>query len=239
MTSPSPAIKILRFGTPGELAAEAARQWVDLLRANPAIGTALPGGRIAGEFFRSAAARIRGESIDLGQAHFFWGDERCVGPTDPDSNFKLANDGFLRELGVAASRIHRVRGELSPDAAAEEASRDLMAWSKTTSGGQPVLDLILLGMGEDGHVASLFPSASPEVVASHRVYLAVTGPKPPPRRVSLSYRALEAARNVWVLASGAGKQAALEASLESGRKTPLGRVLEARRQTTIFTDIVG
>ena len=239
MTSPSPAIQILRFATPAELAADAARRWVAMLRENPGMGTALPGGRIAGEFFRSAAARIRQESVEVGRAHFFWGDERCVGPEDPDSNFKLANDGFLRELGVGASQIHRVRGELAPDAAAAEAGRELLDWSKATSDGQPVLDLVLLGMGEDGHVASLFPSASPEVVESRAVYLAVTGPKPPPRRVTLGYRALEAARNVWVLASGAGKQAALVASLESGRKTPLGRVLDARRQTTIFTDIVG
>lgn len=239
MTSPARDIQILRFSTPAELAADAARRWVEMLRATPGMGTALPGGRIAGEFFRSAAARIRDEAVDIRQAHFFWGDERCVGPADPDSNFKLANDGFLRDLGVAPSQIHRVRGELVPEVAAEEASRDLRAWSKATSGEQPVLDLILLGMGEDGHVASLFPSASLEVIESPRVYQAVTGPKPPPRRVTLGYRALEAARNVWVLASGAGKQGALSASLESGRKTPLGRVLDARRQTTIFTDIVG
>ena len=92
--------------------------------------------------------------------------------------------------------------------------------------GQPVLDLIFLGMGEDGHVASLFPDAPPEILNCAGPFLAIeNSPKPPPRRISLSYAAIAAARQVWALVSGAGKEAALRESLRPGGRTPLARVI--------------
>jgi 6-phosphogluconolactonase len=93
--------------------------------------------------------------------------------------------------------------------------------------------LVLLGMGEDAHVASLFPGAPAEVVNSSATYLPVIGPKPPPQRISLSYPAIVAAKDVWVLVSGAGKERALRESLQPHATTPLGRVLTAR-SATIF-----
>ena len=92
-------------------------------------------------------------------------------------------------------------------------------------------------MGEDGHVASLFPGDQ-EAIESQAVYRAVTGPKPPPRRITLGYRALAAAREVWVLASGEGKKEALKNSLADGGDTPLARVLQSRKNTKIFTDFI-
>ena len=101
--------------------------------------------------------------------------------------------------------------------------------------GQPVLDLVFLGMGEDGHVASLFPNDT-EAFENHAVYRAVTGPKLPPRRITLGYPALIEARAVWVLASGEGKADILRASLTDDNSTPLARVLSSRTHTEIFTD---
>jgi 6-phosphogluconolactonase len=97
----------------------------------------------------------------------------------------------------------------------------------------PVLDLVLLGMGEDAHVASLFPGAPAEVVESAACYLPVTGPKPPPQRITLTFRTIRAAKTVWVLVGGAGKEAVLIQSLAPGADTPLARVL-AGRSATIF-----
>jgi 6-phosphogluconolactonase len=88
-------------------------------------------------------------------------------------------------------------------------------------------------MGEDGHVASLFPGAEPRP----GIYYDVIGPKPPPRRITVSYEVLAAAVEVWVLASGSGKEAALAASLRLDGATPLGRVLKMRKRTEIFSDI--
>jgi 6-phosphogluconolactonase len=94
-------------------------------------------------------------------------------------------------------------------------------------------------MGEDGHVASLFPGAAPEVERARVPFLHITNsPKPPPQRLTLSYAALAAARAVWVLASGGGKEAALRESLSPTGTTPLANVIRSRSQTRIFTDIM-
>ena len=103
--------------------------------------------------------------------------------------------------------------------------------------GQPVLDLIFLGMGEDGHVASLFPGVLEEAMRSKSVYLPVVASKPPPQRITINFAPLAAARRVWVLASGAGKESALRESLATYGRTPLSRVLATRAKTMIFADI--
>ena len=110
----------------------------------------------------------------------------------------------------------------------------------STEGGElkrelSLLDLVFLGMGEDAHVASLFPGDT-EAIESRAVYRAVTGSKPPPRRITLGYPALAASREVWVLASGEGKAEALRTSLAKGGDTPLARVLQSREHTEILTD---
>jgi 6-phosphogluconolactonase len=102
----------------------------------------------------------------------------------------------------------------------------------------PILDLVLLGMGEDGHVASLFPGDTPRVDRPGTFYRAVLAPKPPPRRVTLTYAAIAAAERVWVLISGLGKEAVLRQSLARDGNTPLARVLGSRANTRIFTDLI-
>ena len=102
----------------------------------------------------------------------------------------------------------------------------------------PVLDLVLLGMGEDGHVASLFPGDAKTGSDSQSVFLSVeNSPKPPPSRVSLGHAAIAAAREVWVLASGSTKQAALVESLREGGTTPLAEVIRRRISVKIFSDM--
>jgi 6-phosphogluconolactonase len=101
-----------------------------------------------------------------------------------------------------------------------------------------VLDLIFLGMGEDGQVASLFPAEPPSAMTDVSVYRAIhNSPKPPLDRVTLGCQTIAAARQVWVLASGTGKGVALRKSLKPEGQTPLARVLRLRDQTKIFTDI--
>jgi 6-phosphogluconolactonase len=100
-----------------------------------------------------------------------------------------------------------------------------------------LFDLIFLGMGEDGHVASLFPGEPETVMNLAQVYRPVVAAKPPPNRITLGYGVIAAAQQVWVLASGKGKEAALRDSLTQGNATPLGRVIRMRTHTKVFSDI--
>jgi 6-phosphogluconolactonase len=237
MSGPN-CFELVRFDTAETLAKEVARRWIsDPARSRPngRETVALSGGRIARVFFQEVVAQAK--SADFASTEFFWGDERCVPPTDPESNFKLAREFLLAPLNVSSNRIHRVRGEADPKLAAAEAAADLQRLLPLNADGVPVFDRVFLGMGEDGHTASLFPGQADQFIATPEFYCAVKGPKPPPWRVTLTFPVLAAARQVWVLASGTGKEDALRDSLSHPPRTPLGRLLALRQQTLIFTDI--
>jgi 6-phosphogluconolactonase len=238
--------RLLHFPAPAVLAVEVARRLIYwATAASPGArprAVALSGGRIAGPFYDAiVAADAAGPGPRLAERpiHFCFADERCVPPDHPESNFAPAQDRLFGPLGIPAAHVHRLRGEGPPADAAAEAERDLRALLPAGPGDLPVIDLIWLGLGEDGHVASLFPGAPAPETESRAVYLPVIGPKPPPQRLTLTFAALAAAREIWVLASGTGKEAALAESLRPGGTTPLARVLRENPNVRIFTDILG
>ncbi len=236
-------IKLLSFPSPVELANTAAQDWLQQLAARSPSGpnycVALSGGRIAKTFSSAVANLASARSYPFPSVHFFWGDERCVPPSDPESNFATAQELIFAPLRIPENQIHRIRGEDEPNAAAAAAEAELRRFASSSSSGQPLFDLIFLGLGEDGHTASLFPSEPAEMLKNQAVYRSVIGPKPPPRRITLGYQTIAAAREVWVLASGEGKENALRESLKPDAQTPLGRVLNLRSHTKIYTDIQG
>jgi 6-phosphogluconolactonase len=193
-------------------------------RAHEARGrfaVALPGGSVASTFFpRLAEARV-----DWTRTDFFWGDERAVPPGDPGSNYGLARALWLDPARVPPERVHRVEAEASDLArVAEEYERLLLS----ILGAPPRLDLALLGVGTDGHVASLFPG-HPTLTDQRRWVAAVEdAPRPPARRVTLTLPTLAAARLVIIAAFGAAKAAAIAAALEDPA-TPLPVGLLSRR----------
>lgn len=234
--------QLISFQNPDALARLVAAAWLKEIAAANQAGqpqhVALSGGRITLKLFAAVMELSRAQNVSLANVHFFWADERCVPPDDKESSFGAANDAFFRPLGIAADKIHRVLGEESPERAAEHANAEIKRVVPLDTAGQPVLDLIFLGLGEDGHVASLFPRETEAERANPAVYRIITdSPKPPPIRVTLGYPAIAAAKAVWVLASGVGKEIALRDSLAAGEKTPLGRVLQMRAATKVFTDI--
>ncbi|MGA2248241.1 MAG: 6-phosphogluconolactonase [Verrucomicrobiota bacterium] len=234
-------LELLSFANAGALARAAAAAWLDEIEAARHAGkthcVALSGGRITQKFFDAAVARAKEQKAAFDCVHFFWADERCVPPTDPESNFKIAADLLFAPLQIKPDRIHRIRGEDIPQAAAKSAEEELCRVAEKNHEQQPVLDLVFLGMGEDGHVASLFPNAPAEIVDISVPFLVVkNSPKPPPTRISLSYKSIFAAKNIWVMISGAGKSAALRASLSATGKTPLAQVIAAH-PVKIFSDI--
>lgn len=231
--------EVIKFGSAEELAEATAKRLVERLRrvewGRPFL-LALSGGRIAKSFCIALARELAPSPALLRNVHFFWADERCVPPEDAESNYKVADENLLKPLAVPAAQIHRLRGEDEPDAAARQAEMELRSVAGAGSDGPTILDLILLGMGEDGHTASLFPEEGTRFVNDARVFRPVVATKPPPQLITMGYQTLVAAREAWVLASGKGKEAALQRSLSGACNTPLGRVLAMRGSSVVFTD---
>jgi 6-phosphogluconolactonase len=234
--------QLVHFPNDDALADAVAVAWLEQIAQASSAGrkhrVALSGGRVAKKLFAAVANRAGEGAAKLDGVEFFWADERCVPPTDPESNFRLAHELLFLPLGIAGSGLHRIPGELEPASAAAVAAAELRQASGCELPQMPVLDLVLLGMGEDGHVASLFPGDAATERDLDSVFLGIANsPKPPPRRVTLGHGALAAAREVWVLASGTGKQAALRESLAPDGRTPLAQVIQHRSSTKIFTDL--
>jgi len=224
------------FSNNTALAEHAASLLVEKLAARDAgipFTIALSGGRIPKLLYKAITKRA--SKISFKNVHFFWGDERVVSPSDDQSNYKLAAASLLLALKISEDCIHRIVTERGEKFAVEQAEVEISRIADLDSEGQPMLNLVFLGMGEDGHVASLFPDDT-ESLESKAVYRAVTSPKPPPRRITLGFPALAAAHEVWVLASGESKAEALRQSKASDGNTPLAKVLRDRTHTEIFTD---
>ena len=235
-------LNLLKSNSPDELSASVASAWLDEIFAASSSGkphfVALSGGRITLKFFAMAIELSKTRNISLGNVHFFWADERCVPPDDKESSFAAADEHFFRPLGIVRANIHRIYGEQAPEYAARLANMEIKGTVPLNAAGQPMFDIVFLGMGEDGHVASLFPNEAEAARLDPAIYRAIgNSPKPPPNRVTLGYAAIAAAKNVWVLASGAGKEVALRESLSLEGKTPLARVLKMSSSAKVFTDI--
>ena len=160
---------------------------------------AIPGGSVVSLLGRGLA----GVAVDAARWEIFWTDERCVPAADLQSNFRLAQAELLARLGVPAQQIHPANGAAGPEAAARAYAAELEKIFGI--GAPPRFDLVLLGMGEDGHVASLFPG-NPALQETQRWVAPVrNAPKPPPERITLTLPVIHRARHVLVAATGAGK----------------------------------
>ncbi|MBI4423976.1 MAG: 6-phosphogluconolactonase [Elusimicrobia bacterium] len=166
---------------------------------------ALSGGRSPGPVFDALARR---PGLPWARVHLHWADERCVPPGHAESNYRLARERLLSKVPVAPERVHRLRGELEPAAAAAEASREL----RRALGPRGRLDAVLLGLGEDGHTASLFPGTA-ALAERRRPVCANRVPALAAWRLTMTFPALNAVREVLVLACGKAKARVLARAL--------------------------
>ncbi len=175
--------------------------------------------------------RLAQLELPWGSVHVWFGDERAVPPGDPASNYALARRTLLDRAAVPVSNVHRMMGELDPAEAALQYAAELAHWCPP--GQTPVLDVVLLGMGDDGHCASLFPHTAALDVRMAWV-VANEAPVAPRKRITLTYAVLDAARHVVFLVAGAGKAAMLHEVLEGPpdhRRLPSQAVAPAGRLT--------
>jgi 6-phosphogluconolactonase len=217
-------------------ASEIARRLQTARRERGAAHIALSGGGTPASTYELLASELEDwRAIDV-----WFADERCVGPDDEESNYKLARETLLdAAAGLEPSRVHRMRGELGAERGAESYAAELRERAPIER-AIAVLDLIVLGIGPDGHVASLFPGA-PTLDADESVLCLPVhdSPKPPPDRITLSLSVLRAARRCLLLATGASKADAVSAMLgEPSRHVPAS-LLRRGRLSVIVDDAAG
>jgi len=214
MSSPA-EIRILT--TPQELSEAAAEEVLRAAKESVAqrgrFTIALSGGSTPKNLFNLLATNAR-NVMPWDRTFFFWGDERHVPPTDPDSNYRMAEETMLSKIPVAAGNVFRIAAE-NPDAAAaaEAYEQTLRKFFHLEPGQFPVFDLILLGMGPDGHTASLFPNSA-GLQEKSRLVIANWVEKLKTSRLTLTLPVLNAARCVAFLVSGTDKAAVLKTVLE-------------------------
>ena len=208
------------------------REEVEDALAERGIATmALTGGSFAPAFY----PRLAGLTLDWSRLRFFWGDERAVPPEHEDSNYRLARELWLEPAGVPAASVHRMPGEVDDlDAAAARYAEVLAA----EAGRPPRLDVVMLGVGDDGHVASLFPGHPLLHERARTVAAVFDAPKPPqPRRLTLTLPVLTRARLVVVGALGAKKAAPIAEALgEPASSLPLALVLRGAKRALLLLD---
>jgi 6-phosphogluconolactonase len=196
------------FQDADELATQAAWEFSELAKKTIAVRgrfvAALSGGSTPKRMFQ----QLTKMTMDWRHIHLFWVDERCVSPDHPDSNFGMTAAILLNHIEIPMENVHRIQGELPPEQAALNYENELQGFF-----GQkfPVFDLILLGLGSDGHTASLFPG-SPALAEETRWVTAVEHRKPPPPlvdRVTLTFPVLMVSKMLLFLVSGAEKKAVL------------------------------
>jgi 6-phosphogluconolactonase len=214
----SSSFEIRTLTTPQELFGAAAEEVVhaanDAVAARGRFTIALSGGSTPKNLFNLLATNAR-TVLPWDRMFFFFGDERHVPPTDPDSNYRMADESLLSKVPVPAGNVFRIAAE-NPDAAAAAAAyeKTLQKFFALQPGQFPVFDLILLGMGPDGHTASLFPNTA-GLQEKSRLVIANWVEKFKTSRITLTLPVLNAARCVTFLVSGMDKAPALHAVVES------------------------
>lgn len=188
--------------SPQIVAADFSQWLINLLEKKDRFTIALSGGSTPAVLFKLWADNYS-DTIDWSKMHFFWGDERCVPPSDEESNFKMTNDLLFTKVGVPPSNIHRVQGEATPT---EEAKRYARVIEKNVDiiDGLPRFDLVMLGMGGDGHTASIFPHQM-ELLTAKPWCAVATHPESGQKRVSLTGPVINNAANVAFLVTGSSK----------------------------------
>lgn len=203
-----------RFESPDALVRAAAEGFVERARAAVAdrgrFSVALTGGSSPHALYSLLALPEWASRIPWEGVHLFWGDDRCVPPRHPRSNYRLAHDLFIRRVPIPRENVHRIRGELHPQDAAAAYAAEL---SEFFGDAHPELDLVHLGLGDDGHVASLFPFDLPRLMERERpVLTSLHLPRGEPR-VTFSYGVINAARRVEFLLPDERKSAIAERAM--------------------------
>ncbi len=234
-----PGVQVRVFQDQEELSRAAAEFFKTLAKetiaAHGRFTAALSGGSTPQRFYSLLGSPSYRDTIDWSRMHVFWADERCVPQDRPESNYKLAHDTFLSSVPLPAENIHRIQGEGEPADAAQAYEDELRSFVRGP--GVMIFDLIILGAGNDGHTASLFPGST---ALRERVRLAVPVflERSKINRITLTLPVLNQAAHVLFLVSGRTKADIVWDILEGGdtRHYPAGQVRPVNGEVTWFID---
>jgi 6-phosphogluconolactonase len=213
---------------------------IDAQARNGEASLVLTGGGIGIALLRAVLANPALEAVNWSNVDIWWGDERFVPADSPDRNALQAREALLSHVPVDEKRIFEM-GSLAPEGAdgftePEQAAADYaaqLAAHAPEGAAVPAFDVLLLGIGPEGHVASIFPH-SPAAEAAEPVVAVRESPKPPPNRISLTYSAIQAARQVWVIAAGEEKADAVAAAVAGAGPLDLPAAAATGRERTLW-----
>lgn len=170
--------------------------------SQPRFDIALSGGNSPKGLFKKISNKYS-DTIPWSRIHFWWGDERCVPPTDNESNYKMANDYLLLNISIPEENIHRIRGEENPNNEAERYTTEIKE-NLNSRGEIPVFDLIILGLGGDGHTASIFPHQL-ELLEDEKICTVTEHPITAQKRITLTGSVINNANRIFFLVIGENK----------------------------------
>lgn len=219
------------------VAAEFAKCFRDFINNHDAqhVTVCLSGGSTPKLLFQELAAKHH-DAIDWSRVHFFWGDERCVEPNDEQSNYGQCKELLLDKIDIPQSNVHRVMGENDPQTEATRYGQTILDHVKANDQKMPAFDLMILGMGGDGHTASIFPHQM-ELMTSEKICEVAVHPESGQKRVSITGPVINAAKEVAFLITGGGKADVLSAVVDgSGTQYPATHVKPQSGELVFFLD---
>lgn len=240
MTQYSTDLKIRIFDSGDAVAESIAQQWLDMSKSATIVNISLSGGSTPKHIFGFIAHSDFASQIIWQHLHFWWGDERCIPANDAQSNYGEAMRLLFSQVEIPAENIHPIHGELSPEKACIEFKGDMAAClpMRTENGRtRPIYDWVILGVGEDGHTASLFPEKTDYEVFQNAVL--AYHPETQQARVSLSAPAICSAKRVTYLALGESKKHIVAAILNnalSAEGLPAAKIKSTQGPTEWYLD---
>lgn len=224
------------------VAARLITRLVDIQSSTGSASLVLTGGRVAGKIMSAVSASPARGAVDWRRLDIWWGDERFLPAGDPERNETQARTALLDAVSLDPARVHAMPASDGadgddPEAAAERYAGELAAAARPEDHGPvPSFDVLLLGVGPDGHIASLFPGRP--ALSDERAVVAVrSSPKPPPTRISLTIPTIQAAREVWVVVAGADKAGVVAMALSgAGVQQVPAAAAQGRRRSLWMLD---
>lgn len=202
------------------------------------LNIAISGGSTPKLLFSLMATKEYRNKIAWNKLRIFWVDERCVPPSDNDSNYKMTYDSLLSLVPIPKDNVFRIKGENNPEQE-ERRYNEVVAYELKQKDGYPLFDIVLLGIGDDGHTSSIFPTQM-ELLDSSKAYEVATNPYTQQIRIALTGRAILKAKEVYFLVTGENKKKILQNIVQNTKEAenyPSYFVVLNRKDCKLFTDV--